>query len=292
MKSFTAAISLAALVSTVAGHGSFTSPAPRKAGQAMAKTCGQQMYNNQAADAYGNIQGEMQVAKGQSDFDAAACQVWLCKGFKFEDNSDNVQTYTAGQTIDMKFEVRAPHTGTANVSIVDTATGSVIGSPLISWDVFASNSVPNQADQASFSVTIPKDLGDKCSTAGNCVIQHFWDARSIDQTYESCIDFTVSGSGSGSGPSKPSKPSSSPTPSSSTAPVVTSAPVVTPAASATPTVTLPIGSIPSATSSPASGSSGSLPETFTLDTFISWLKETAGSSSSKARRSRAHARAF
>jgi predicted carbohydrate-binding protein with CBM5 and CBM33 domain len=88
----------------------------------------------------------------------------------------------------------------ANVSIVDTATNTIIGSPLVNYPDFANNARPTAADQLSFSVTIPSNLGSKCATAGACVIQHYWDAASIDQTYESCIDFTVAGSGSAPAP--------------------------------------------------------------------------------------------
>jgi hypothetical protein len=150
-----------------------------------------------AGDNYGNVQGELQVARTQSDYNAEKCKIWQCKGFKYEDNKDLVQSFTPGQVVPIKFEVRAPHEGTANVSIVDTASNTIIGTPLISWDVYASSASSIPTTQTSFDITIPQDLGSKCSTAGACVLQHFWDARSVDQTYESCIDFTVSGSGSG-----------------------------------------------------------------------------------------------
>jgi predicted carbohydrate-binding protein with CBM5 and CBM33 domain len=291
-----AVFGLAGLVSTVAGHGFITSPKPRLAGTAMAAACGQQMFNNQAADNYGNIQGELQVSNGQSDFNAAECDVWLCKGFKFDDNKANVQTFTAGEKVPITIDIRAPHTGTANVSIVKTSSNSVIGSPLVSWDVYASNSATIPDDQKNFDITIPSDLGSECSIAGDCVIQWFWDARSIDQTYESCIDFTVGGSGSGS-----SAPVSSAKPATSSAAASTPAVTPTPTPSATPVNDVPSSVIPAATSaaaspvasSPATGGSSTLPETFTLETFITWLQEVSKSSSSKVRRtSRTHARAF
>lgn len=131
--------------------------------------------------------------------DLSKCNLWQCKGFEFSDqSSSNVQAYTAGQSVPIHFDIRAPHDGVANISIVDTASNTIIGSPLMSWAQFALTSVPIQADQEDFSITIPSDLGGKCAAAGECVIQMFWDARSIDQTYESCIDFTVGGSGNGS----------------------------------------------------------------------------------------------
>ncbi|KAI1339961.1 chitin binding domain-containing protein [Xylariaceae sp. FL0016] len=191
---------LIGLASTVMGHGFVTDPQARMPGDAMAAACGTQVETNQQSDNYGNIQGELQVANGQSDYDEAACDIWLCKGYKFADNSANVQSYTAGQVVPITVDIRAPHTGVANVSIVQTSSNTVIGDSLISWDVYASNSATIPENQTSFDITIPSDLGSQCATAGDCVIQWFWNAESIDQTYESCIDFTVGGSGSDSGP--------------------------------------------------------------------------------------------
>ena len=128
------------------------------------------------------------------------CTDVLCS-YQFADNQANVQTYTLGQTIPMVVEIRAPHTyvylslascplanlypsGNANVSIVDTTSNTVIGDALISWDVYASTATGVTADQTNFDITIPEDLGGKCTTAGDCVIQWFWDAPEIDQTYE------------------------------------------------------------------------------------------------------------
>ncbi|KAI5920369.1 chitin binding domain-containing protein [Camillea tinctor] len=198
MKSTTATvISLAGFVSTALGHGFVTSPPARMPGDAMAAACGQQVEINQKSDNYGNIQGELQVASSQSDYNAEECNIWLCKGYKFADNTANVQTFSAGQVVPFKVDIRAPHTGVANVTIVSTSTNTVIGSTLKSWDVYASNSSPIPDEQKSFDITIPSDLGNQCATAGDCVIQWQWDAQSIDQTYQSCIDFTVGGSGSG-----------------------------------------------------------------------------------------------
>jgi len=197
----------ASLIALASAHGFITSPAPRMPGDAFQKACGQQMYYNQMGDNYGNVQGELQVVNGQTDYDAAACNVWLCKGFKYDDNTENVQQYTVGQEVDIEVDIRAPHTGVANVSVVSTSSGSVIGSALKSWDEYGSNAYTIPEDQEKFTVTIP-DVGSDCASPGDCVIQWFWDAADINQTYEACIDFTVGGSGSGSGSTAP-KPSAS-----------------------------------------------------------------------------------
>lgn len=201
MKQFILALSsLAALPSLTQAHGFISKPQPRMPGSAMQSACGEQVYNNQKSDNYGNIQGELQITQGQDDYDEAKCNIWLCKGYKLADNKANVQSYTAGQKVPIEIDIRAPHTGVANVSVVDTKSNSVIGKPLKSWDQYASTESGVRDSETSFSVTIPEDLDGKCATAGDCVLQWYWFAESIDQTYESCVDFTVgSGSGSGSG---------------------------------------------------------------------------------------------
>ncbi|KAL4895757.1 chitin binding domain-containing protein [Aspergillus ambiguus] len=201
MKYPSSILALAGLTSMAHGHGFVTTPKARMPGDAMKAACGEQVEINQQSDNYGNVQGELQVAKGQSDFNAQKCDIFLCKGYKFADNKDNVYSYSPGQKVDFVVDIRAPHTGVANVSVVDTASNSVIGSPLKSWKNYASTATGVTDDETNFSVTIPDDLGSQCSEAGACVLQWYWYAQSIDQTYESCVDFTVGGSGSGSGSS-------------------------------------------------------------------------------------------
>jgi hypothetical protein len=234
MNHFTSALALASIISLVNGHGFVSKPTPRMPGTAMEDTCGAQAVSNQESDKYGNIQGLLQVAAGQSDYDAAECNIWLCKGYKFADNKENVYSYKAGEKVDFTIDIRAPHTGVANVSVVDTASNTVIGKPLISWSDYASVATGVTDDETSFSITIPDDIGSQCATAGDCVLQWYWYAQSIDQTYESCVDFTVDGTGTGSGvtPSKPSVTSSkvAAVTSAPIAPVQTLNPIPTPIA--------------------------------------------------------------
>jgi hypothetical protein len=242
MKQFTPVLAFASMISMVNAHGFVTSPQARMPGSAMAAACGNQVQVNQESDNYGNIQGELQVASSQSDYNAAECAIWLCKGYKFADNKDNVQSYTAGQKVDFEVDIRAPHTGVANVSVVDTSSNSVIGQPLISWDVYASTATGVTSDETSFSVTIPDDLGSQCGTAGDCVLQWYWYAESIDQTYESCVDFTLGGDSSSSGSS-----------GSSSSAVVSSAPATsaTAVAAATSAATTSAATTSAATTSAA-----------------------------------------
>ncbi|KAF3003424.1 hypothetical protein E8E13_001224 [Curvularia kusanoi] len=287
MKSYAAAVALAGFASSVAAHGFISSPTPRLPGDGLKAACGDQVYNTQNSDKYGNVQGSLQNFNG----DHPDCKMWQCKGVPFSDAGE-IFSYTAGQVIPMKVEIRAPHDGVANVSIVNTKTDKIIGEPLKSWDKYALTSSPidQHPDWTSFDITMP-DVSAECAEKGACVIQWFWDAPSIDQTYESCIDFTM-GSGSGSG--------SAPAPSASAKPSATAAPASSAAASATASASPVASSAPaaSATASPVA-EAADLPEQFTIEQFVSWLEKKAGAGAANkmrraiaARTARTHARAF
>jgi hypothetical protein len=228
---------LVSLLPLVAAHGFLASPPARRPGSAYRATCGEQPFYQQSADINGNVQGIQQVTGSDK---TAACNLWLCKGFQYEDNTSNVQTYTLGQTIDIRATIAAPHTGYANVSVVKTSTNSMIGTPLIEFQNYASNAGV-AANNTAFSVTLPDSLGGECTTAGDCVLQWFWDAPDIDQTYESCVDFVVSGEGSGSAPSSSAAASSAVATSAATSAagtsVETAAPTITSATAVTTTST-------------------------------------------------------
>ncbi|CAI7608290.1 unnamed protein product [Penicillium glandicola] len=195
MKNFTPALAFASIISLVNGHGFVTSPTARMPGTAMEAACGAQVVSNQEADNYGNIQGELQVAATQTDYNAEDLPI--------------TRPMSTREVVDFTVDIRAPHTGVANVSVVATASNTVIGDSLIYWDVYASTATGVTANETSFSVTIPDDLDDQCATAGDCVLQWYWYAESIDQTYESCVDFTVGGSGSSASSAVTSATSSS-----------------------------------------------------------------------------------
>jgi hypothetical protein len=107
-------------------------------------------------------------------------------------DDSNVHNYTPGQSVSLYHQIVAPHTGTANVSIVKVPDNKILAADLKKWDTYASTSTPIESSQENFTITIPKTLGSTCASAGHCVIQMHWDAASINQTYQSCIDITVS----------------------------------------------------------------------------------------------------
>ncbi|SPO07545.1 related to chitin binding protein [Cephalotrichum gorgonifer] len=176
-----AAASLAALVSA---HGAITQPPPRLPGAAMAAACGQAAVD--AVEADGTIPLE-NITPETND-----CNLFLCRGATFDDNQDLVQTFSAGDVIDMEAVLPIPHEGPANVSIVDTATNTVIGDPLIEFESYADENLPElPANNTAFSVTFPRLPAGACTVAGECVLQWFWFGTGAQQTYESCVDFVV-----------------------------------------------------------------------------------------------------
>ena len=123
---------------------------------------------------------------------AANCNIFLCKGAQFADNQANVQTFAAGEVVDFEAQLPIPHEGPANVSVIELATNTVIGLPLIEFDSYADERLASlPPNNTAFSVTIPDDLDGACQVAGECALQWFWFGTSAQQTYENCVDFIV-----------------------------------------------------------------------------------------------------
>lgn len=122
-----------------------------------------------------------------------AGQLDLCRGATFEDNKAQVQTFKAGQVVNMRAALPIPHEGPMNVSIVDTKTNKVIGQPLIVFDSYADEKLAQlPANNTNFDITMPSNLpAGTCAQAGQCVVQWFWFGTSAKQTYESCVDFVM-----------------------------------------------------------------------------------------------------
>jgi hypothetical protein len=163
-------LSLLAAATQVAAHGLVQKPATRHPGDATQAVCGKTMVTFYKADNTSYPEALMRAnPRGLTDgYDATKCDLYLCRGYQFADNSAQVQKYKPGDKIDMEVWIRIAHKGHANVSVVDTKANAVIGKPLISWaDNYAASTSP-PSDQIKFSVTVP-ELGGKCTTAGDCV---------------------------------------------------------------------------------------------------------------------------
>ncbi|KAI0835595.1 hypothetical protein F5Y06DRAFT_289012 [Hypoxylon sp. FL0890] len=189
-------VSLAAVAATVSAHGLITKPTPRGPGNASVAACGASVVNNIKQDKTSHVEGLPELAAADSGYHRDLCNLWLCRGLQYADNAANVQKYAPGQSVNIQVQLSIPHAGSANVSIVDTKTDTIIGKPLLSWPSgyaderqFYAHQTP--ANQTNFNVTIPADIGSKCSEAGACVIQWWWYGTGARQTYESCVDFTA-----------------------------------------------------------------------------------------------------
>ncbi|THV00759.1 hypothetical protein K435DRAFT_434217 [Dendrothele bispora CBS 962.96] len=181
-------VSLALLVGSALGHGMVSSPTPRALGPAAQEACGTAVYNVLKS----GTSIENAVKKIDSAYDATACHLFFCRGTQFEDNLSNTRVYKTGTVVPFTVDMEAHHTGYANVSVVDLAAQVPIAR-LFTWPVYANDSLGPAnwpKNETSFSVTIP-DLGTKCEEAGACAIQWWWYGTKVDQTYESCVDFTT-----------------------------------------------------------------------------------------------------
>ncbi|KAK4191919.1 hypothetical protein QBC35DRAFT_257760 [Podospora australis] len=176
-----------ALVATVSAHGNITSPPARLPGPAMVEACGQAAVDSILAD------GGLPIESVVNPLDS--CNLFFCRGALLDDNIDIVQEFFSGQVVNLTSQLPIPHEGPANVSIVLAATNKILGEPLLVFDSYADENLPElPANNTAFSITIP-DAGsgveEACVEAGDCALQWFWFGTGAQQTYESCIDFVI-----------------------------------------------------------------------------------------------------
>ncbi|CAO2653853.1 Nn.00g105860.m01.CDS01 [Neocucurbitaria sp. VM-36] len=186
---------LVSLIPLAASHGLITTPPSRPVGPAIIANCGAKVEQDIRLDNTSHVEGLPELAAKDAAYNAAKCNLWLCKGLQFADNpTANIQTWTPGQVIPIKVWLRIPHEGSANVSIVETKSDKIVGTMLKVW---AKGYAPGKKesdvplDQTQFNVTVPEGLEDKCATAGDCVLQWWWYGTGAKQTYESCVDFKI-----------------------------------------------------------------------------------------------------
>ncbi|KAI1814845.1 hypothetical protein GGS20DRAFT_380217 [Poronia punctata] len=199
MFSSTLLLPLATLAALVHGHGYILTPSMRMPGNTTTSACGTQVVEAILSDKTSHVEGLPEIASTDPDYDASKCNLWLCRGVQYEEDGDDApQTYALGEIVNIKINLTIPHLGSANVSVVDTKTDTIVGEgePLLLWSegyadelLFYGDGLP--ANQTDFNITIPDTLEGKCAEAGECVIQWWWYGEGADQTYESCIDFTI-----------------------------------------------------------------------------------------------------
>jgi hypothetical protein len=159
-----------ALTHNVLSYGIVTSPPVHTVGPSMIAACGSSVAALVIADNTSHVEGMPEASILEANFNSTACNVFLCKGLQFADNTANVQTFQSGQVVNMLASIPIPHEGPMNVSIINTQTNAAIGVPLITFDSYADESLAAlPANNTNFNVTIPTTLGSVCSVAGTCV---------------------------------------------------------------------------------------------------------------------------
>ena len=120
------------------------------------------------------------------------CNLDLCRTAKFVDNVDWVQQYVPGQDVRFTAILLIPHEDPMNVSIVDTATDTAVGQPLIFYDIYADESLPQlPRNNTDFSATMPSIPAGVCTTPGACTLQWAWTGIKARQSYQSSVDFVM-----------------------------------------------------------------------------------------------------
>ncbi|KAF2646453.1 hypothetical protein P280DRAFT_525275 [Massarina eburnea CBS 473.64] len=188
--------SIVLLAPAVLAHGIITSPAARAPGAALTSACGTKITTAQKQDNTSYVEQLTKLATTSTDYNASQCNLFLCKGLQFADNSANVQTWKAGQVVPIKVSMRIPHLGSANVSIVDTKANTVVGALLKDWPSGYSPGTKESdipIEQRQFNITVPSGLETTCANAGDCVLQWWWLYNNpvIVETFESCVDFKI-----------------------------------------------------------------------------------------------------
>ncbi len=163
-----AVVAVASLATHVYGHGLVTKPATREPGAATQAVCGSPMVSFYKSDNTSYPEALKRNSGWDKGYNAAKCNLYLSRGFQFDDNKNNVLKYKPGDVVDMEVYIRIPHKGYANVSVVDLGSNTVIGDVLKTWPSNYAATLDPPKDQTKFSVTIP-NLAGKCTTAGACV---------------------------------------------------------------------------------------------------------------------------
>lgn len=158
----------------VSAHGYVASPPPRLTGPSSLQACGPAVTEDIQRDNTSHIEGLPDLAANDISYGGPTlCNLWLCRGLQFEDNTDRVQVWRPGQEVNVRVTLTIPHDGWANVSVVRTATNSLLGDPLVFWPdgyanetLFYARMLP--LNNTNFNVTLP-DVSAECGVPGDCV---------------------------------------------------------------------------------------------------------------------------
>ncbi|ETI41728.1 hypothetical protein F443_13066 [Phytophthora nicotianae P1569] len=169
--------------------------------------------------------------RGQADQPAAATFNMYngCRGLVYE-SENNVTEIEAGKEFDVKYYIQAPHPGYMELSIVKPSTdanGKITYNRDTQIEYFSD--FANSAGTFTVTATIPTNVTG-CENAGDCALQFYWHSDIANQTYPTCADITIPGSGAGSSSTTSTSITTSSSSSASNAPTAstsTSTPTTT-----------------------------------------------------------------
>ncbi len=158
----------------------------------MAAACGQPAVDSAIADGTNPLKDIGIPAATPS------CKLDLCRSAAFADTTAKVQSYSASQNI--RFLAQSPilHEWPMNVSLVDTATNTLVGKPLMRFASYADEILARlPANNTEFLVTFPELAAGQGTQPWKCTMQWFWFGTNAKQTCESCVDFVAASAAGG-----------------------------------------------------------------------------------------------
>ncbi|KAL4145393.1 hypothetical protein PRNP1_013064 [Phytophthora ramorum] len=184
----------ATLFSTAHAHGKMTEPAYRQMSEKYHKDSGALINIGLNELQIAPIEGLSQHK--QADFPPSATFNLQngCRGTVYE-QGNNVTTLAPGADFDVKWNIEAPHPGFMKLSILKPSKDSKgkitykSYKTLLNVEPFAEN-----GGQGSTTAKMPADVSG-CAKPGDCVLQFYWHSDIAKQTYPTCADIVVSGSG-------------------------------------------------------------------------------------------------
>ncbi|POM77693.1 Chitin-binding protein [Phytophthora palmivora] len=187
----------AALFTTADAHGQMLVPAYRQISAKFRKDSGALNGAGDQELQYAPV--ENLSGRSQKDFPEAATFNLMngCRGTVYE-QGNNVTTLQPGADFDVKWIIQAPHPGTMKLSVVKPSKDSAGKITYENYktiktvDPFAQN-----GGEGSTTATMPTDVTG-CDSAGDCALQFYWHSDIANQTYPTCADIIVSGSGGAS----------------------------------------------------------------------------------------------
>ncbi|KAG3198098.1 hypothetical protein PC128_g6309 [Phytophthora cactorum] len=229
--SFALVVTAAALFTTSDAHGKMTVPTYRQMSEKFHKDSGALINIGLNEMQIAPIEGLSQHK--QVDFPPSPTFNLLngCRGTVYEESS-NVTTIQPGKDFDVRWTIQAPHPGYMKLSILkpsEDSTGTITYKSyktLLNIEPFAEN-----GGDGSTTAKMPADVKG-CEKAGDCVLQFYWHSDIANQTYPTCADIIVPGSGAGTS-TTPSTPAAetpeAPTPATTTPKATTPKPTPAPA---------------------------------------------------------------